>query len=222
MPLDQTHSVHCTVEAAFPVRGSHLPSHHGAALYAALCEQTDCGAWLAAAVHIAIAPITGRPHDHGLLALTPESRLLMRLAPAELPQVLRLAGRRLVLAADDARHLLDIGEPRVRLPQPAAELRAGLVVFDDPAAPASADAGAHLGATDAANRFAVAVRHALAALEIAAEPVPGPADSLALPGRAVPGFGMHVAGLTAEDSIHLQEAGLGDHHKLGCGVFVPA
>ncbi|WP_295883026.1 type I-MYXAN CRISPR-associated protein Cas6/Cmx6 [uncultured Thiohalocapsa sp.] len=218
MPLDQTHSVCCTIEAAFPLHGAHLPRHHGTALYAALCEQPDCGTWLAAADHVAIAPITGRPDADGLLALTPESRLLLRLPPAELPQVLRLAGRRLELAADGARHLLDIGEPRVRLPQPAAELRADLVVFDD--VPPAAGA-AQSGAPCTAEAFAAAMRRALAALEIAAEPVPGPAGSLALPGRTVPGFGLHIAGLSADNSIHLQEAGLGDHHKLGCGVFVP-
>jgi len=32
---------------------------------------------------------------------------------------------------------------------------------------------------------------------------------------------LHVNGLTAEESIKLQEIGLGGRRHMGCGIFVP-
>lgn len=218
MPLDHTHNVCCTVEAAFPLHGAHLPIHHGAALYAALCGLPDIGAWLTTAEDIAIAPIAGRAETDGRLALTPDSRLLLRLPAAELPRVLCLTDQRLDIAGS----ALGLGQPQVRLPRPAAALRAGLVVFDGEGEPGlTSAAGDQARAASSPEAFVALVRRQLAALEISAEPVLGPAGHLQLPEYSAPGFALEITALTPDDSLHLQEAGLGDHRKLGCGVFVP-
>jgi hypothetical protein len=60
-----------------------------------------------------------------------------------------------------------------------------------------------------------------AAPEISGEPVIGAGGHLQLPDQSLPGFAVQLHGLTPEDSLHLQDAGLGDHRKLGCGVFLP-
>jgi Cas6 Crispr len=39
--------------------------------------------------------------------------------------------------------------------------------------------------------------------------------------KTVVGYGVRVAGLNVEESLRLQEHGLGGRRKLGCGVFVP-
>jgi CRISPR-associated protein Cas6 len=39
--------------------------------------------------------------------------------------------------------------------------------------------------------------------------------------KTVVGYGVHVAGLNAAESLCLQEHGLGGRRKMGCGVFVP-
>jgi CRISPR-associated protein Cas6 len=219
MPLDHTHSLCCTVEAAFPLHGAHLPIHHGAALYAALCGLPDIGAWLMEADDIAVAPIAGRTEPDGRLALTPDSRLLLRLPAAELPRVLGLTDQRLEVAGC----ALGLGEPQVRLPSPVATLRAGLVVFEAEGEPGlTSTAGDHARAASSPEAFGARVRRQLAALEIPAEPVLGRPGHLQLPGHSAPGFGLEIAALTPDDSLHLQEAGLGEHRKLGCGVFVPA
>jgi CRISPR-associated protein Cas6 len=218
MPLDHTHSVCCTVEAAFPLHGAHLPIHHGAALYAALCGLPDVGAWLTTAEDIAIAPIAGRAETDGRLALTPDSGLLLRLPAAELPRVLRLAEQRLEVAGC----ALFLGQPQVRLPRPAAALRSDLVVFDGDDGPCLTTAGDQAAVARDAEAFTAGIRRQLAALEIPAEPVLGPAGRLQMPEHCAPGFALEVTALTPDDSLHLQEAGLGHHRKLGCGVFVPA
>jgi CRISPR-associated protein Cas6 len=39
-------------------------------------------------------------------------------------------------------------------------------------------------------------------------------------GKAIVGFSVLVQGLTAEESIRLQEEGIGGRGKMGCGFFV--
>jgi CRISPR-associated protein Cas6 len=39
--------------------------------------------------------------------------------------------------------------------------------------------------------------------------------------KTVVGFALHVHGLTAEESLMLQERGLGGRRHMGCGIFVP-
>jgi CRISPR-associated endonuclease/helicase Cas3 len=219
MPLDHVPIFCCTVDGIFPLHGKRLPAERGTALYDALCAIPHIGCWLAEADHIAIAPVAGQPCGDGLLALTAQSRLLLRLPAAELPRVLRLAGRRL----DVGGHPVDIGEPRVDVPPPAASLRAELVVLDDaPASTGLSTADQDPTAGTAAEAFVADIRSRLDAMEIQGPIHLGPPGRLHLPERSVTGFALTITNLTPDDSLHLQEAGLGGHRKLGCGVFVPA
>ena len=216
MPLDHPATATCTVEAAFPLSGDALPADHGAALFDALCRQTELGGWLSATDAVAIAPVRGGADGTGGLILNDESELLMRLAAADLPRVLRIVGDSLAVKG----HALELGQPQIRLPSPAAVLTASLVVLPDAAdAPRERDALRN-GSTPSV--FTAAIRDSLVALEINGDPVIGAGGHLQLPDHSVPGFAVHLHGLTPEDSLHLQEAGLGDHRKLGCGVFLPA
>jgi CRISPR-associated protein Cas6 len=40
--------------------------------------------------------------------------------------------------------------------------------------------------------------------------------------RTIVGFSVLVQGLTAEESVQLQEEGIGGRGKMGCGFFLPA
>ncbi|MFH1918301.1 MAG: type I-MYXAN CRISPR-associated protein Cas6/Cmx6 [Planctomycetota bacterium] len=119
-----------------------------------------------------------------------------------------------------------IGVPQTRVLVPAARLYSRLVVikgFLDP------------------EPFLEAARRQLAALEIRGEPslIPQPeiaAANLDKPAgthssylrrtvrirdKEIVGFALRVQDLTAEESIRLQEEGLGGRRRFGCGVFVP-
>ena len=39
--------------------------------------------------------------------------------------------------------------------------------------------------------------------------------------KSIVGYALRVVGLTAEESIRLQETGLGGRRRMGCGVFLP-
>jgi CRISPR-associated protein Cas6 len=40
-------------------------------------------------------------------------------------------------------------------------------------------------------------------------------------GRRLVGYAVCVTGLTAEESLVVQEQGLGSHRRMGCGIFLP-
>jgi CRISPR-associated protein Cas6 len=46
--------------------------------------------------------------------------------------------------------------------------------------------------------------------------------TLEIAGRTVVGYAVEVSGLTAEESIILQENGIGGRRRFGCGIFIPA
>jgi CRISPR-associated protein Cas6 len=76
------------------------------------------------------------------------------------------------------------------------------------------------------------VRRELARLEISGTPHLVPSSRPAFAGqpmrrvlkvreKRVVGYALRVTGLTAEESIRLQEEGLGGRRRMGCGVFAP-
>ena len=80
--------------------------------------------------------------------------------------------------------------------------------------------------------FEEGVKRELARLEIAAMPQFVPATRakwegqplrrvLRIKDRKVVGYALRLTGFTAEESVRLQEEGLGGRRRMGCGVFVP-
>ncbi|MCA9037647.1 MAG: hypothetical protein KDA91_21080, partial [Planctomycetaceae bacterium] len=75
-----------------------------------------------------------------------------------------------------------------------------------------------------AESFAQAVRRQLDALEISERVILtiGKRRTIKIRDKEVVGFEVILEGLTAEESIVLQEQGLGGRRHMGCGVFVAA
>jgi CRISPR-associated endonuclease/helicase Cas3 len=198
------------IELHFPVLGSTLPADHGYALYSAISR-------LIPSVHedhvVGIGPIAGQYVGNGRLHLDPwRSRLRLRLAPEKIAAVLPLAGKSLVMGD----HSVRLGVPFVRALVPAPNLVARLVTIK--------------GFTEPAD-FLSAVCRQLQTLDINGEPgIPlirnGTHEGqprrhvLRIKEKMVVGFSLQVTGLTAEESIKLQEKGLGGRRKMGCGFFV--
>lgn len=199
------------IDLAFDLRGPAIPLDYGYALYSALCRIVPP---LHGDTRVGVHPIRGLHAGPGRLALVPPSRLRLRLPSEEITPYLALAGAPLDL--DGAR--LRVGIPRVESLRPAVNLSARIVVYPR--------------LTDPESVLACA-RRQLERLGIAAEPHLLPSTDprwpdqpvrrvLRIKGRKMVGFPIHVAGLTAEESIALQEAGLGGRRRFGCGVFVPS
>jgi CRISPR-associated protein Cas6 len=203
------------IDLIFGVRGEKLPTDHGYALYSALSG-------IVPALHNGelspgIGAISGQYLGDGLQALNDRSYLRIRIPSDQIPAVLPLAGKPL----DIAGHRIRLGVPRVIALTPAPALVARLVTIKGFTEPGP---------------FLEAVRRKLAELEIAGEPgIPFTTAGshsgqprrriLRIKDKRVVGFALQVTGLTAEESLCLQEqtnpATAFSRRKMGCGFFLP-
>jgi CRISPR-associated protein Cas6 len=192
------------IDLHFPVIGRHIPIDHGYPLYAALSRllERPGDPWLHDSDNLGIHPIRGRYAGPGQLLLTAHSRLTLRLAAERIAAFLTLAGKTLQIG-DERIH---VGIPQPAILVPAANLYAHLVTTKN-------------GQDEV--RFDEEIARQLAALGIQGKPQRGPRRAFRIKEKRVVAHTLLVAELTAEESIRLQEAGLGGRRKLGCGVFVP-
>ena len=181
-----------------------------------------------------IGPIRGSYIGDGKLRLeTRGSRLRVRMQAEDLPAVLPLAGKSLDLDG----HFVRLGVPQVSALVPAPTLFARTVVMKasspktNPAVKTSRDRQKTKRYQDPAE-FLAGIRRELQRQGIGADAdLPlhetGPHAGqpcrrvLRIHGKAIVGFSVIIQGLTAEESLTLQEQGLGGRSKMGCGFFVP-
>ena len=198
------------VDLSFHVVGTTIPIDHGYSLFASLSR-------IVPALHgnrmVGVHPIRGRQSGPGVLSLTDRSRVKIRLPAEAIAPYIAIAGKELTL--DDRR--IQVGIPQVEGLVPSANLAARLVTFKH--------------AMDA-ERFEADVRGELERMGIAATPqlIPGSHPKypdqpirrvMRVKGRRIVGYPLRVVGLTAEESIRLQEEGLGGRRRMGCGLFSP-
>lgn len=196
------------IDLSFVLVGTTIPLDHGYPLFAALSR-------IVPALHgdrtVGVHPIRGRQSAPGVLSLTERSRLKVRLPAEEIAPYIAIAGKELDLDG----HRIRVGIPQVEALVPAANLAARLVTFKH--------------AMDA-EAFEADVRRELARIGIAATPqlIPGSHPErlgqpirrvMRIKGRRMVAYPLRVVGLTAEESILLQEEGLGGRRRMGCGVF---
>lgn len=187
------------VDLAFRLNGSVIPVDHGYALYAGLSRVLP---EIHQATDIGVQPIRGLYSGNGKLQLSDSSRLILRLPDTAIRSCLKLAGKRLRVAECP----LSVGVPEVRMLPPVAGLRARLVTIR--------------GFLLEADFLAAAMRQ-LQGLNITSETRLGQRRTFRIKDKQVVGFELAVAGLAADDSVKLQEHGLGGRRKMGCGMFVP-
>ena len=186
------------VEAVFPLEGKALPRDHAQALQHALAEQLP---WLRSDAGAGIHPLKLVLGPESLALLSQRTRLILRVDANRLDELKALCGVEL----DVSGHALRLGAVHLRALQPLATLYAYRV------AAVSADE----------SEFMQAMEAELTALAIAGERVCGKRHSLRVDGLEMTTFSMMLHGLVAEQSLRLQQHGLGNHRLLGCGLFVP-
>lgn len=177
-----------------------LPVDHGYALYSAINRLVPA---LHDARDIGVHPIRGRYVGEGSLHLTSSSRLVIRLPDAQIRPFLKLAGKTL----DVDGHRLRVGVSETRALHQAAMLYARLVTikgFMEPEA------------------FLEAARRQLQAMDVTADLCVGERRTFRVKDKQVVGFEVTALGLDAEDSVRLQEVGIGGRRRMGCGIFVAA
>ena len=198
------------IDLAFELRGTTIPLDYGYGLFSALCRVVPR---LHGDRRVGVHPIRGMRLGPRRLTLVPQSRLRLRLPSEEIAPYLALAGSTLELDGDQ----LAVGIPRVEPLRSSPDLTSRLVTIG------------HLTEPDAVLE---SLGRQLSGLGVAAGPSFAPSphpDRLGEPsrrvlrikGRRIVGHAVRVLGLSAEESLIVQEHGLGSRRRMGCGVFVP-
>lgn len=186
------------VDAVFPINGQTMPRDHAQPLQEILCSQWP---WLDTDALAGIHPIKVVQGSDDQALLSQRARLVLRVAARRIDDLLASAPIELNLAG----HRLRLGAPQLRRLQPHATLYAYKVAADN------ADEMS----------FMARVERELAELEIAGQRVCGKRQSVWLAGCELSTFSLMLHALPAQQSLRLQQRGLGPHRLLGCGIFVP-
>jgi CRISPR-associated protein Cas6 len=198
------------IDVRFPVDGKTLPLEHGYPLYAALSRMVP--AFHDPQADLRFGPITGEKGPRGLLLLNHFSRLRVRLEAEKIALVLPLASQ-----------VLDVAESRIRLGVPTVLpllalplVAARIVTFKNSVTPEAflAHAREQLDAMGVKGELGIPL---IREGERAGQPK---RRVLRIKSRSIVGYALQVNGLTAEESIRLQEEGLGGRRRMGCGFFI--
>jgi len=196
------------VDAVFAIACPCLPVDHAYALQQAIQEALP---WFVEEPHAGLHTVHGAASGSGwmrpegadaLLQLSHRAKLALRLPRHRLEDAAALVGRTLQVAG------WPLGVEKMAL-RPLSRIttlfaRCVVLAADDEAAFVGA-AGAELGA-----------------LGIRAERmVCGRVTPVATPARTYQARSLMLAGLALEQSLLLQQCGLGAGRKLGCGLFIP-
>ena len=208
------------VDVAFRLTGDRIPADHGYALLGAVSRHLS---WIHGNDAVGIHPIFGRLVGNRLLVLTGASRLTFRLDSDHIAEVLPVAGKQL----DIDGHTVRIGVPQTRVLRLAARLGSRLVVIKGFLEP---------------EPFLEAVRRQLDGLGIQGTPgllrrrspkaleghtgdeparCPFIRRTLRIRDKEIVGYAVEVMGLTVQESIKLQEIGIGGRRRFGCGILLP-
>ena len=196
------------IEVKFPIRGKKVVSDHGYFLYSAISKLVpDVHEW----EDLAICGISGTPDKFRTLHLGTVSKLRLRVEQSKLSTLLKLAGKKLQIGEDS----ISLGIPTVHLLKPHKTLYSRLVLIK-------------LKEELTHANFLEAVKRQLDQLEIRKEAIlfydkngePFVRKTIRLKGNEIVGYPMVLTELAPEESIRLQEQGLGGKRKMGCGSFV--
>jgi len=187
------------VDVQYALHGEALPRDHRPALAQALERLVP---WLADPSQAGTHRVNAVAGTGPTALLSQRSRLALRVRRARVAELAPLAGATL----DVGGFALRLGaEALVRELLPYSTLYAYLVASRD----------------DDELAFMAAVEHELEALGVACRTICGRRQVIDLGGMPLVGFSLMLDGLTGAGSLRVLEAGLGQHRRLGCGIFVP-
>lgn len=187
-----------TVDMVFSISGNSIPRDHGFMLWRGLC---DCLPWLDTETDIGIHAIRGALANDDTLLLTQRASLVLRLPEARLADAQSLSGQQLELGG----YRLQIGSARQRPLQPFATLYSPLVCTGNDDEP----------------DFLDAIAAQLEQINVACKFMCGRQSSLRAEQAVIRGYSLMLHGIGADQSVLLQQTGVGDHRNLGCGILVP-
>jgi len=203
------------IDLSFPASGQCIPRDHGYPLYAALCRalpELHRARWLG--VH----PFSGVVVEGEQLRLRDTAEMRLRLPAERIPDVLSLAGGEI----DVGGNALRLGTPRVYPLVPAPNLDARIVVVHLTRAPRRFNAALGREALDVESfedRYRAELSRQLQRQGAQGKLTLEGRRTIQVAGRRLIGYSVRVEGIDAEESLRLQESGLGGKRSMGCGLF---
>lgn len=199
MSMDSDDASAEVVDLSFPLSGGTLAEDHAWALASAVRALLP---WFDEEPEAGILPLSGLAKGDGVRYIGGRARLVLRLPVRRVASADFLAGAKLDIDGVS----IELGVPTTRPLQAARG-----VVYS------------HFIAVDTADEieFLDRCRAALVMRGLQAQLITGKARTLQTPDGPVHGFSLMLHGLGPNQSINLQETGLGRHRALGCGIFVP-
>lgn len=198
------------VDLVFDIKCKTLPVDHAYSLYSALREALP---WFeeeeAAGLHLIHVAESGngwmRPEDpeNEVLYVSRRTKFTLRLPKHRIADVETLLGQEL----DIAGHALELTKYSTKLLQPLPTLFARYVMSS-----ADEDEMAFM------QRMAAAMKEMGIPVK---KMMPGRSHQLRTPEGAIHTRSLMLADLTPDDAITLQQRGVGEGRKIGCGLFVP-
>ncbi len=187
------------IDLHMQMMGRTLNVDHGYALFSAVSKELP---WFHESGNVGMGLIRGKYIGQGQLSISPSSSLAFRLPVSQVAGYINLAGKSL----DVDGHVLRVGVPSSHSLVPSPVLYAHLVTSRN---------------GQEQNRFAREMARQLSAMDCRGKLTIGKRRTFKVHGRQVVGYSTLVTELTAEESIVLQENGLGGRRKMGCGFFLP-
>jgi len=207
------------VDLRFRLLGNTIPVDHGYLLLSAVSRWNP-------KIHtdrdVGIHPITGRLVGNRQLALTPFSRLVVRLSSDQISEILPLAGKSLRIGDSVVR----VGIPEIHPLIASARLFSRVVLIKGFTEPQPfLDAVSRQLEKLSITAHASLVEQSQIARANAGKSIGSHSNVLRrtvrIHDKDIVGFAVRVGELTASESLRLQENGVGGRRKLGCGIFVP-
>ena len=207
------------VDVQFKIIGKFVPVDHGYYLFSAISK-------VISELHVngeaGLHPISGQFVGDRSLAITEKSFLTIRLPSEQIALALPLAGKILQLG----RYSVRIGVPQTRALVPSTKLYSRLVVIKGFMEPEPFLLAAHrqLQNLEINGKLSLVIQPKIAESNMNKQSgthSPYLRRTIKIHDKEVVGFALRVEGLSAEESVHLQEKGIGGRRRFGCGVFVP-
>jgi CRISPR-associated protein Cas6 len=183
-------------DLVFDLQGESLPRDHAYLLWQAVQNQLP---WLAENPAAGILPLRGSPTGETLW-LPRRTKLVLRLGANQVESARQLCGQQLEVGEA----VLKVGNATERHLQHYPTLHAQRVASALPEV-----------------EFLEAVAADLAQLSVRGQGICGMAEIIGTPDGTIRSYSLVINELNEEQSLQLQQRGLGAFRHLGCGIFVP-
>ena len=197
------------VDLSFKVECKQLPLDHAYALSQTIQKELP---WIADEAQVGIHLIHGAESGNGwirpqepdaLLSLSRRTRFMLRLPKHRISHAYELTNRSL----DVDGYNLVLSNPQQKLLSPLTTIFSRYIITDD-----IEDEEAFLNQTaEMLDKEGIRVKKMISGL----------AHVLRMPEQNLSTRSLMIDGLEIEESVYLQQHGLGDGRKLGCGLFIP-